>query len=112
MSEKKEELMWDVHDKFFTKGGKYFVQKGVDDKDTIAFVQVNKKEYDERVEALAIKLVKKSGLTPVKVVAQALRYLPLADLNKIEKNLKKKKKVTVEKGCVDLKCGGVEIPIC
>lgn len=107
-----EEIKVDVHDAFFVKDGKFFVQKNLGNKDGVAFVQVDKKEYDERVNALANKLVEESGVSAVQIVAQALRYMDLNSLKKIEKNLIKKRKVRIKKGCVELECGNTIIPIC
>jgi hypothetical protein len=119
MEKKKEEKKMDsfnidLHDLFATKDGKYYVRKKLEGKndDKTVFVEVDEKEYTTRVNAIAEKLVKKSGITAIEIVAQAIRYLPLKELDKIERNFKKRKPVTIEKGCVELKTGNVVIPIC
>lgn len=115
MKKEQDEIKLDIHDKFFTKDGKFYIQKSVgnrDNGDELAFVQVNRKEYDALIEKLAKELLERSKLSPHLVIAQALRYLSLAELKAIERKLKKKKPVRIAKGCVEIKVGSSTIPIC
>jgi hypothetical protein len=69
---------------------------------------MSQEDWEARLDTVASELVKKSGLTPERVVREALSYLTLEEVNQFSK-LSKTKKVKVDKGCLKLNVGGKEL---
>ena len=67
-------------------------------------------DYEVRIATAANYLAKNSSeLTKELIIKEALRKINPWELAKLEKNISKKKKAKVEKGCVALNVGGQQI---
>lgn len=108
---RKEEITLDTHEKFFVKDGKYFIQKDLGTGHRVAFVQVNKKEYDALVKKIAKRLAKASRVTIEEVLEAALREASLKSLKDVEKALNKGKTFKKSKGCLELVSGKTRVLI-
>ena len=96
-------------------GGKRFrMSKEVTKKnghlDSYVFEEIPAKEWDALLRNLAGRLVRKSGLTAEEVVKNALGYMSLDDIRKLDRE-SRTEKVTIGRGCLYLKVGKREVGI-
>ena len=75
----------------------------------VIFKKVNPKDIEERIDKVIDVLV--DTVDKRAVLRSALKDLPLNELEKIERRLKKKVKIKEVKGCYGLKIGDYELPI-
>lgn len=103
-----EENYHQIDGKFY-KISKQTVKKKSDHLSRVILVEVDKDEYDKRVESIV------DSLAPVldvrKVLKNILRDLPLNEIVKIERRLAKKVKIREKMGCLGLIIGNYELPI-
>ena len=114
MKKKTASIEFDVSERFMIRDGKYYVHLGEvkgSGGHKLLFKEVNKKAFEKELMKLSKELVKKSKIKAVKIVFEALRQLPYNEIQKIERNLKKKKPVTAEEGCLTIEVGNASLPI-
>ena len=115
---KKERIVINPHQKYHMIGDKcYKVDKEKwkkdDTLDEVVLVEVDKKEYDQRIGTLVDSLIEKvdeKGLLK-EVITNALRSLPLKEIVKIERRVEKGKPIKSKEGCVMLAVGDYDIPL-
>jgi hypothetical protein len=110
MKNKPEEFTCNIHEKYFEKDGKFFIQKnwGVR-KDNIAFIEVDKKEYYENLHKVAKMIAKATKLTAEEIIFAALKSTDLKTVEEFKNAIKKKKKVVRKNGCIQLEAGGATL---
>jgi hypothetical protein len=101
---------------FVRIGTKWYAFRANDDGDfrtgDHVLVEIDKKRYDKRVDAITERLF--SFVNPKLVMKDALKDMMEEELIQLERHIKKckgKLKVTTRKHCIQMEVGGVKIPI-
>lgn len=110
-------FMPDVQDKVLIKDGiKYRMIEEVGGKDghvkKVIFEEFDEADFNKRIDALAEYLVNESGLSAKDVLVSVLNGQAVNSIERLEQKMKKHRRVKIKKGCLNLRMGNAEIPIC
>lgn len=112
----KDKVYWNVAEKSLYIDGKPY-QVSLDRKTLKGHsgnpvFKEREQDYEERVKKAAKWLAEKSPALKVEdLIAEALKGYPPRDLARLERSIKKKRKVKRENGCISLNVGGQIITI-
>lgn len=114
MKKERITLQPDVHERVLIKDGKKFrLVKEVVGKDhhvkKIIFEEYDEKDWNKRVNKLVTYLANKSKLSTKDILKSVINSVTYKELGKLEKEMKNKSKVKIQKGCIGLKMGKAEI---
>lgn len=96
-------------------GRKYRLKEEMTKKDghcgRVVFTEFDEKKYDADLDSVVEYLLSNSGVTAQDILKDVLRKVSLKELDKIKRQVVKKDKVKIKKGCLSLKLGKTEICI-